>query len=346
MKLDKLFRTALQYKASDLYISSGSKPVLRIHGELVGIDEHPVLTDESAREYILDTMSEAEKKDFAESRDGDYSVDIPGVARFRANVYVQSRGISAVFRLIPSTVASMEDLNIPSQLKKILGYSNGIVLVTGPTGSGKSTTLASLVHEINRTRREHIVTIEDPIEFMHENKLSLIEQRDVGKHTKSFAKALRASLREDPDVILIGEMRDLETTALAITAAETGHLVLSTVHTSGAAKTIDRIIDAFPADQQNQVRTQFSESMRAIVWQTLVKKRDGTGRTGAFEILFNNHAIANMIRKKKTFQIQSVLETSVHEGMQTMKRGLSNLVEQGIITEETAQENMPEDIEV
>lgn len=346
MKLDKIFRTAVEYKASDIYITTGAKPVIRIHGDIIFIDDHLELTKQTAEEYIFETMTEEQKKTFLEKMDLDYALEIPGVARFRVNAFFQRKGIGAIFRLIPTTVQTMADLALPEQLKKILQYQNGLVLVTGPTGSGKSTTLASLVHEINATQRQHIITIEDPIEFVHENRMSVVDQREVGTNTTTFAKALRASLREDPDVVLVGEMRDLETISLAITAAETGHLVLATLHTSGAAKAIDRVIDAFPPEQQNQIRVQFSESLRCIIWQTLLKRKDGRGRVGAYEILFNNHAIANMIRKSKTYQISSALETGVGEGMQTMKKDLLKLVEQGLISEETAQENMPEEIEV
>lgn len=346
MKLDKLFRTAVEYKASDIYITTGTKPVLRIHGELVLVEEHPVITQETAQDYIFETMTEEHQKNFPGAKDMDYGIEIPGIARFRVNVFLQRKGIAAVFRLIPSLVASMEELGLPSQLKKITKMQSGLVLVTGPTGSGKSTTLAALVNEINTIQRQHIITIEDPIEFVHENKMSIVEQRELGNHTLSFAKALRASLREDPDVVLVGEMRDLETMALAITAAETGHLVLATLHTSGAAKAVDRVIDGFPPNQQNQIKVQFSESLRCIVWQTLLKRKGSEGRVAAFEILFNNHAIANMIRKSKTYQIQSALETGIAEGMQTMQRALTHLVEEGLIDEDTAAENLPAEIEV
>lgn len=344
MKIDKIFRTAVQYKASDIYITTGTKPVLRVNGDLVLIEEHPVITKEMAQEYIFETMTEAQQKTLLEKLDIDYALEITEVARFRVSAFFQRKGMGATFRLIPTIVQSMEQLNLPAQLKKIPAFENGIVLVTGPTGSGKSTTLASFVHEINSAQRQHIITIEDPIEFIHENKMSVVDQREVGNHTSSFSKALRAGLREDPDVILIGEMRDLETMSLAITAAETGHLVFATVHTSGAGKTVDRIIDAFPPDQQNQIRIQFSESLRCIVWQNLLKRKDETGRVGAYEILFNNSAISNMIRKNKTYQIPSAIETGVGEGMQTMKRCLLGMLEQGLISEETAREYMPEEM--
>ncbi|PJC37182.1 type IV pili twitching motility protein PilT [Candidatus Peregrinibacteria bacterium CG_4_9_14_0_2_um_filter_53_11] len=346
MKLDKILHTAVQYGASDIYINAGSRPFLRLHGELVEIQEHEVLSEQAAEEYIYETMTEAQKKIFAEELDIDYAIELPGIIRLRANAFWQRRGIGGIFRLIPTLIKSMDELNLPQQLKHIPQFANGIVLVTGPTGSGKSTTLASIVAQINNSERSHIVTIEDPIEFVHDNKMSVVDQREVGTHTRSFAQALRASLREDPNVILIGEMRDMETMSLALTAAETGHLVLTTLHTSGAAKAIDRVIDAFPPNQQNQIRTQFSESLRAIIWQNLLKKKDGTGMVGAYEILFNNHAVANMIRKNKTYQIPSVLETGINEGMQTMKRSLLGLIEAGVVSEETAREYMLPEMEV
>ncbi|MBI2453574.1 type IV pilus twitching motility protein PilT [Candidatus Peregrinibacteria bacterium] len=344
MQLDRIFRTAVDYEASDIYITTGTKPVLRIHGELIFIEEHPVLTKEKAEEYIFETMKDDEKKEFLEKSDVDFALEIPEVARFRVNVLRQRKGIGAFFRLIPTQIQSMDELNLPLQLKRIPSFENGIVLVTGPTGSGKSTTLASLVNEINATQKQHIITVEDPIEFIHDNKMSVVDQREVGKHTMSFANALRASLREDPDVMLIGEMRDLETIALAITAAETGHLVFATLHTSGSGKTIDRIIDAFPPTQQNQIRIQLAESLRCVVWQTLLKRKDVPGRVGAYEILFANHAVGNLIRRNKTFQIPSVLETGMKEGMQTMKHSIMGLLQAGLISSETAQEYLLEEL--
>lgn len=346
MQLDKIFHTAMAYKASDIYITVGSKPVLRINGQLTFIDEHEVLTKETAEQYIFETMTELQKKKFTEKMDIDFALELPGIARFRVNAFYQRKGVGAVFRLIPPVVKTMDELGIPLQLKRVAQLPSGIVLVTGPTGSGKSTTLAALINEINAKQREHIITIEDPIEFVHDNKLSVVDQREVGAHTESFASSLRASLREDPDVILVGEMRDLETISLAITAAETGHLVFATLHTRGAANAVDRIIDAFPAGQQNQIRIQFAESLRCVVWQTLLKRKDGEGLVGAYEILFNNHAVANMIRQSKTYQISSALETGINEGMQTMKRSVMGLVEQGIISDETAAEVLPEEVDV
>ena len=253
--------------------------------------------------------------------------------------------MAAVFRLIPETVFSLDELGLPEQLKKVAGFRNGIVIVTGPTGSGKSTTMAALLNEINVTDAQHIITVEDPIEFVHENKKSIFEQREVKSHTKGFTSALKAVLREDPDVVYIGEMRDLETISLAITAAETGQLVFATLHTSGAAKSVDRIIDVFPFEQQNQIRAQLSESMRAVIWQNLLKTKDGKGRIAALEIMFNNNAIANMIRKAKTHQINSAIETGFKEGMQTMKKSVTDLLEADLISEEEALANIPEELE-
>lgn len=345
-QLDKIFRTALQYKASDIYISTGSKPVLRINGDLVTIQEHAVFTKKMAEEYLLEIMSEEQKKIFAQTLDLDFSIDIPNIARFRVNMFVQRKGIAAVFRLIPEVVYTLDELGLPQQLKQIPKFKNGLVIVTGPTGSGKSTTMAAILNEINETDAQHIITIEDPIEFVHENKKSFFEQREVKNHTRNFTAALKSALREDPDVIYIGEMRDLETIALAITAAETGQLVLATLHTSGCAKSVDRIIDAFPFEQQNQIRAQLSESLRAVVWQNLLKTKDGKGRVAALEMMFNNNAIANMIRKSKTHQIDSAIETGFKEGMQTMKKAVTDLLEADLISEEEAVANIPPEFEV
>lgn len=345
IKLSKIFRTAIQYKASDVYITAGSKPVLRINGDLVLIQEHEVMSKKIAEEYLLEIMNEEQKRHFSKKLDLDFSIDIESIGRFRVNMFVQRKGIGAIFRVIPEKVFTMDELNLPAQLKKIPEMHNGLVIVTGPTSSGKSTTLSSIVNEINTNYSKHIITIEDPIEFIHDGKRSVIDQREVGTHTLSFQRALKSSLREDPDVILIGEMRDLETISLAITAAETGHLVLGTLHTSGAAKSIDRIIDAFPSDQQNQIRSQLSEALKAVVWQNLLKTKDKKGRIGAYEILFGNHAVANMIRKGNTHQIDSVIETSTQEGMQTMKKSLEDLMQADLVDEQEAMSYMPKDIE-
>ena len=278
--------------------------------------------------------------------DIDFSISFDNIARFRVNAFMQRKGIGVVFRLITEKIRTIDELGLPSQIKHIADLQHGLVLVTGPTGCGKSTTLAAIINEINSKYQYHIITIEDPIEYTHENKKSYIEQREVGTHTLSFQNALRASLREDTDIILVGELRDLESISLALTAAETGHLVLATVHTSGAAKSLDRIIDVFPAAQQNQIRTQISETLKAVIWQELIKKADNQGRVASMEILFNNSAIANLIRKGQTFQINSVIETSLKEGMHLMKRSLVSLVKEGIITQETASFYMPKDFEM
>jgi twitching motility protein PilT len=345
MQLDKIFRTALQYKASDVYITTGSKPVLRINGDLVLIEEHPVMTKKMAEEYILETMTDEQKAYFAKNLDLDFSLDLATICRFRVNVAVQRKGIAAFFRLIPENVFSLDELGHPETLKRICDYNNGLVVVTGPTGSGKSTTLAAMINEINMREAQHMLTIEDPIEFVHENKKSIIDQREIKSHTQSFTKALRAALREDPDVILVGEMRDLETISLAITAAETGHLVFGTLHTSGASKSVDRIIDAFPFEAQNQIRAQLSESLRAVIWQQLLKTKDGKGRIAPLEIMINNSGIANMIRKAKTHQINSAIETGFREGMQTMKKAVMDMLDADLITEEEAMKAMPQEFE-
>lgn len=345
MLLDKIFRTALQYKASDVYITTGSKPVLRINGDLVLIEEHAVLTKKMAEEYILDTMTDEQKAYFAKNLDLDFSLDLATICRFRVNVAVQRKGIAGFFRLIPEMVNSLDELGLPETLKRICNYNNGLVVVTGPTGSGKSTTLAAMLNEVNANEAQHILTIEDPIEFVHENKKSIVDQREVKSHTMSFTKALRAALREDPDVILVGEMRDLETISLAITAAETGHLVFATLHTSGASKSVDRIIDAFPFEQQNQIRSQLSESLRAVIWQQLIKTKDGKGRIAPLEIMINNSGIANMIRKAKTHQINSAIETGFKEGMQTMKKAVMDMLDADLITEDEAIKALPQETE-
>lgn len=344
-KLDKIFRTAAQYKASDIFISTGAKPILRINGELVPIKEHPILTKKIAEEYLLEILSDEQKKRFEQTLDIDFSLEIETISRFRVNMFAQRKGISAVFRLISENVLTMDELHLPQQMKKTTTMKNGLVIVTGPTGSGKTTTLAAMINEINKTQAKHILTVEDPIEYIHKNQMSLVQQREVGNHTHSFQKALRAALRENPDVILIGEMRDLETMQLAITAAETGHLVFATLHTSGCANSINRIIDSFPMDQQNQIRTQLAESLQAVIWQNLLKTKDGKGRVGAYEMMFVNNAISNMIRKGSTHQINSVIETSTKEGMQTMKKAVTELYQGGIISEEEALRHIPKEFE-
>jgi len=344
-KLDKIFRTAVKYKASDIFISSGAKPSLRINGDIVVIEDHEIMTKKMAEEHLLELLTEEQKKIFEKSLDMDFSIEIEDIARFRVNIFVQRRGIAAAFRLIPENPMSLDDLGMPPQLKKIAAMKKGLVIVTGMTGSGKSTTQAAIINEINKTSKKHIVTIEDPIEYVHKNQSSIVEQREVGVHTISFQKALKSVLRENPDVVMIGEMRDLESIKLAITAAETGQLVVATLHTSGCANSINRIVDSFPPEQQSQVRAQLSESLAAVVWQTLIKTKDKKGRIAALEIMFNNNAVSNMIRKAATHQINSVIETSTKEGMQTMKKAVTDLFHTGLISEEAALENIPKDFD-
>lgn len=345
-QLDKIFRTAVQYKASDIYITTGSKPILRINGDLIAIEEHAPLSKKMAEDYLLEILTDKQKDEFARTLDLDFSLEVPGISRFRVNIFVQRKGIGADFRVIPENVHTLDELGLPDQLRAISQSASGLVLVTGSTGSGKSTTLSAMIHEINHGQvAKHIVTVEDPIEYVHENNKCIIDQREVGSHTLTFQRALRSALREDPDVILVGEMRDLETISLALTAAETGHLVFATLHTNGAATSVDRIIDAYPTSQQNQVRMQLAASLRAVVWQTLMKTKDGNGRVAALEIMINNNAVANMIRKNKTHQLNSAIETGFKEGMQTMKKSVTDLLEAGIIDEATALENIPEEID-
>lgn len=344
-RLDKIFRTAVQYKASDIYIATGAKPTLRINGDLVKIEEHPALTKKMAEDYLLEIMTEEQRKKFEQSLDMDFSIEIEDISRFRVNIFVQRRGVSASFRLIPEDVMSIDELGLPAQFKKTCTLKSGLVIITGPTGCGKTTSLAAMLNEINKNQAKHIITVEDPIEYIHRENKSLIQQREVGTNTHSFAKALKSALRSSPDVILLGEMRDLETMQQAITAAETGHLVLTTLHTSGCANSINRIIDSFPYEQQNQIRTQLSLSLRAIFYQTLIKTKDKKGRIGAFEIMNVNNAIANMIRKGTVHQINSVIETSSKEGMQTMKKAVTDLYQAGLISEEDAMENIPKELE-
>lgn len=344
-QLDKIFRTAVQYKASDIFVTSDCKPILRINGDLVVIEEHPVISKKMAEDYLLEIMSEDQKKAFQKNLDVDFSIDIEDISRFRVNIFVQRKGIAAAFRLIPSTVYALDELGHPVQLKKIPLYKNGLVIITGPAGSGKSTTLAAILNEINEKSAKHIITVEDPIEFVFENKKSIVEQREVGCHTQTFQKALKAAMRESVDIIMVGEMRNLETIEMALNAAETGHLVLATLHTSGAAKSINRIIDVFPSNQQNQIRNVLSETLRAVVWQSLLKTKDRKGRVAAMEIMFVNNAIQNLIRKGQTHQIVSSLETGINEGMQTMKKAVLDLMQAGIISEEDAIANIPPEFE-
>jgi twitching motility protein PilT len=334
-KIDALFKLLKQQGASDLHISTGAPPIFRLHGEMEKL-HYPPLTDEQSRSLIYEILTPEQRQIFEERGDLDLAYPLAEVARFRGNILETHRGIAAVFRIIPSKILSADDLKLPEGVRKLTRLKKGLVLVTGPTGSGKSTTLAAMIDLINSTRKEHILTLEDPLEFVHENKMSLLNQRQIGTHSQSFASALRAALREDPDVILVGEMRDLETISMALTAAETGHLVFGTLHTNSAAKTIDRIIDAFPKDAQEQVRTMLGESLKGVICQQLLKTADGKGRAAALEILIGNSAISNLIREGKTFQIPSIMQTAKGEGMQLMDQHILDLLKTKKITGEEA----------
>lgn len=331
MDITDLLKESVKRNASDLHISSGMPPIFRIDGEMVRM-EAEVLTDGDVHKMVYDIMSDMQRKEFEERYEADFSFEIKDLARFRVNVFSQQRGMGAVFRTIPSKVLSLEALAAPPIFKEISDNPRGIVLVTGPTGSGKSTTLAAMIDYINTNKAHHILTIEDPIEFVHKSKKSLINQREINNHTKSFSNALRSALREDPDVILVGEMRDLETIRLALTAAETGHLVFGTLHTTSAAKTMDRIIDVFPGDEKDMVRSMLSESLRAVISQTLIKKKDSGGRVAAHEIMISNSAIRNLIRENKVAQMYSVMQTGRAQGMKTLDQCLQELVHANLIS--------------
>ena len=323
-RIDNLLKAMIENKASDCHISVGSPPVFRIHGELTPLKARE-LTPSDTETILFEIITEHQQERLKQDLELDFAHEIEG-ARFRVNIFYERRGLGAAFRIIPVKIATIEELGIPVVLKKLADLSRGLVLVTGATGSGKSTTLAALIDYINSNRKEHIITVEDPIEFVHQNKKSLINQREVGDHTRSFANALRAALREDPDIVLVGEMRDLETIELAITAAETGHLVFGTLHTSSAARTVDRIINVFPTNQQEQIRMMLSESLKGIVAQNLCRLVDGKGRVAALEILMGSHALSNLIREGKTYQIPSLIQTGKKEGMQTMDQALMDLL--------------------
>jgi twitching motility protein PilT len=334
-KIDALFRMMREQGASDLHLSTGNPPIFRLHGEMVRLN-FKSLADEELREVMFEILDEKQRAHFEATKDLDFAYAVPDLARFRGNIFMQHRGIAGVFRIIPSKILSADDLQLPDGVRRMTNFKKGLVLVTGPTGSGKSTTLAAMIDLINSTRKEHILTLEDPLEFIHENKLSLLNQRQIGEHTESFASALRAALREDPDIILVGEMRDLTTISLAMSAAETGHLVFGTLHTNTAAKTIDRIIDVFPTDQQEQVRAMLSESLKGVVCQQLLKTADGKGRVAALEIMIGTPAIANLIREAKTFQIPSIIQTAKKDGMQLMDQHLLDLLKTKRINPEEA----------
>lgn len=330
----QLLTFSVKNNASDLHLSSGVPPMIRVDGDVKRVNM-PALTHKEVHAMVYDIMNDRQRKDYEEFFETDFSFEIPKLARFRVNAFNQARGAGAVFRTIPSEILTLEDLMAPKIFKDISMYPRGIVLVTGPTGSGKSTTLAAMVDYINDNKPDHILTIEDPIEFVHQSKRSLINQREVHRDTIGFAEALRSALREDPDVVLVGEMRDLETIRLALTAAETGHLVFGTLHTSSAAKTIDRVVDVFPAAEKEMVRSMLSESLRAVISQTLLK-RIGGGRIAAHEIMIGTAAIRNLIREGKIAQMYSAIQTGQQQGMQTLDQNLTELLAKGVITKEEA----------
>ena len=335
MNISELLAFVVKNKASDLHLSAGVPPMIRVHGNMKRINL-PAMDHKDVHGMIYDIMNDGQRKHYEETLECDFSFAIPGLARFRVNAFVQNRGAAAVLRTIPSKILSLEDLKAPKIFKEISDQPRGVVLVTGPTGSGKSTTLAAMVDHKNNVEEGHILTIEDPIEFVHESKKCLINQREVGPHTLSFNNALRSALREDPDVILVGEMRDLETIRLALSGAETGHLVFGTLHTSSAAKTIDRIVDVFPAAEKDMIRAMISTSLKAIISQTLLRTKDGSGRVAAHEIMIGTPAINNLIREAKIAQMYSAIQTGQQYGMQTLDQNLQELVKRNVIALEEA----------
>jgi twitching motility protein PilT len=335
MDIAQLLAFGVKQGASDLHLSAGLPPMIRVDGDIRRINV-PEMDHKQVHDMLYDIMSDKQRKDYEEFLETDFSFEIPGLARFRVNAFNQNRGAGGVFRTIPSKILSLEQLNAPSIFKEISEYPRGIVLVTGPTGSGKSTTLAAMVDYKNDNEYGHILTVEDPIEFVHQSKKCLVNQREVHRDTLGFNEALRSALREDPDTILVGEMRDLETIRLALSAAETGHLVFGTLHTSSAAKTIDRIVDVFPAAEKAMVRSMLSESLKAVISQTLLKKIGG-GRVAAHEIMIGTPAIRNLIREDKVAQMYSAIQTGQNMGMQTLDQNLKKILAQGLISKEEAQ---------
>ena len=331
MDISDLLAFSVKNKASDLHLSAGLPPMIRVHGDIRKINV-PALDHTAVHDMVYDIMSDGQRKVYEETLECDFSFEIPNLARFRVNAFNHQRGSGAVFRTIPSKILTLEELNCPAIFKDIADTPRGLCLVTGPTGSGKSTTLAAMIDYINDKEFGHILTVEDPIEFVHTSKKCLINQREVGPHTLSFNNALRSALREDPDVILVGEMRDLETIRLALTAAETGHMVFGTLHTSSAAKTIDRIIDVFPAAEKEMVRSMLSESLRAVISQTLLKTKDEQGRVAAHEIMIGTPAIRNLIREAKIPQMYSAIQTGQNVGMQTLDQNLQDLVKRNVVS--------------
>lgn len=331
MDISDLLAFSVKNKASDLHLSAGLPPMIRVHGDVRKINV-PTMDHTQVHDMVYDIMNDGQRKVYEETLECDFSFEIPNLARFRVNAFNHNRGSGAVFRTIPSKILTLDELNCPPIFKEICNTPRGIVLVTGPTGSGKSTTLAAMVDYINDNEMGHILTVEDPIEFVHQSKKCLINQREVGPHTLSFQNALRSALREDPDVILVGEMRDLETIRLALSAAETGHLVFGTLHTSSAAKTVDRIVDVFPAAEKEMVRSMLSESLRSVISQTLCKTKDEQGRVAAHEIMIGTPAIRNLIRENKVAQMYSAIQTGQNIGMQTLDQNLQDLVRRNVIS--------------
>ncbi|MBI5895189.1 MAG: type IV pilus twitching motility protein PilT [Desulfobacterales bacterium] len=334
-KIDAFFKLMHEQSASDLHLMAGQPPALRVHGDVERV-KYKVLDNDELRAMLYEIAAEDKIKTFEETGDVDFGYEIPGLARYRANFFMQKNGVGAVFREIPSTILTCEQLGLPNVISKLAGLPRGLIIVTGPTGSGKSTTLAAIIDEANRTRADHIITIEDPIEFVHKSQGCLVNQREVGIHTKSFAAALRGALREDPDIILVGEMRDLTTMSLAIEAASTGHLVFSTLHTTSAAKSVDRIVEVFPAQEQGQIRSTLSDGVRAIISQTLFKRVDKKGRVPALEILIATPAVRNLIREAKSHQIPSSIQTGKKYGMQLLDDAIMELFNKGRISADDA----------
>jgi twitching motility protein PilT len=334
--IDDLLERMVELGASDLHITVGSPPAYRIRGQIVRAEGFDPFTDEDTRTTLYRILSSEQQKNFELNRQLDFAYSMPGVARFRVNVFFQREVVGAAFRLIPTEIKTLEELNLPAVLHGLAAYPRGLVLVTGPTGSGKSTTLAAIIDEINRNRTEHILTVEDPIEFVHRHKRCIVNQREIGPDATSFGEALKAALRQDPDVILVGEMRDLETISTALTAAETGHLVFGTLHTQSAPSTIDRIIDVFPPEQQEQVRIMIANSLQAVVTQNLMPTADGHGRIAALEILLPDDAVRNLIRQAKTEQVYSVMQTNTARGMMTMEQSLADLALRRVVDIEVA----------
>jgi twitching motility protein PilT len=337
-QIDAFFKLMNEQGASDLHMVSGQQPILRIRGEMERV-KYKIFTNDDLKAMLYEIVSENKVKEFEETGDIDFGYEIPGLARYRGNLFMQKYGIGAVFREIPSTILTCEQLGLPKVVSKLASLPKGMVLVTGPTGSGKSTTLAAIVDEVNRTRKDHILTIEDPVEFVHKSQNCIVNHREVGTHTRSFAAALRGALREDPDIILVGEMRDLETIALAMEAAMTGHLVFGTLHTLNAMKTVDRVVEIFPANQQAQVRSTLADALKAVVSQTLFKRVDIKGRCAALEILICTPAVRNLIREGKTYQIASAMQTGRKYGMQTLDDAILELLNKGWIAPQSAYTN-------